>query len=204
MHRVQTMFASLLASENRRARMLVTVSVFDASERRLHQTFRLKAWTNRQGERIVTADLNDGVYGVYETTRVLHMNAASGETFAAKGAPSDRLLAYAAKAALTFARTGTVPQPGNGRVECVEASLCGRCGLELTDPVSIERGIGPECFGKETGTTTIRSRPKATRAEKAMQAQRSEAKPSAPEQCSQLTELPGSTWEDIFKAGAAA
>lgn len=33
-----------------------------------------------------------------------------------------------------------------------ESSECGRCGRELTDPVSIERGIGPECYGKLTGS----------------------------------------------------
>lgn len=33
-----------------------------------------------------------------------------------------------------------------------ETNECGRCGRELTDPVSVERGIGPECFGKETGS----------------------------------------------------
>lgn len=33
-----------------------------------------------------------------------------------------------------------------------ESSECGRCGKQLTDPVSIERGIGPECYGKITGS----------------------------------------------------
>lgn len=33
-----------------------------------------------------------------------------------------------------------------------EANECGKCGLELTDPVSIERGFGPDCFGKVTGS----------------------------------------------------
>lgn len=28
---------------------------------------------------------------------------------------------------------------------------CGRCGRALTDPVSIERGIGPECLSKMGG-----------------------------------------------------
>lgn len=36
--------------------------------------------------------------------------------------------------------------------EISEANLCGTCGKELTDPVSIERGIGPTCFGKSTGS----------------------------------------------------
>ena len=32
------------------------------------------------------------------------------------------------------------------------ASSCGRCGRQLTDPVSIDRGIGPECYGADTGS----------------------------------------------------
>lgn len=30
------------------------------------------------------------------------------------------------------------------------ADFCGRCGQELTDPVSIERGYGPDCYGLVT------------------------------------------------------
>jgi hypothetical protein len=33
-----------------------------------------------------------------------------------------------------------------------ESNECGRCGRELTDPVSIERGIGPTCLGADTGS----------------------------------------------------
>lgn len=36
--------------------------------------------------------------------------------------------------------------------EFYESNECGRCGRQLTDPVSIERGIGPECLGKLTGS----------------------------------------------------
>lgn len=35
---------------------------------------------------------------------------------------------------------------------CVVADRCGRCGRELTDPISIDRGIGPECYGRSTGS----------------------------------------------------
>lgn len=33
-----------------------------------------------------------------------------------------------------------------------EANYCGKCGRELTDPVSIERGLGPDCYGAVTGS----------------------------------------------------
>lgn len=39
-----------------------------------------------------------------------------------------------------------------GAYRVQEASRCGRCLRALTDPVSIEHGIGPECFGRTTGS----------------------------------------------------
>ena len=39
-----------------------------------------------------------------------------------------------------------------------EASRCGRCFRTLTDPVSIDRGIGPECYGRSTGSRHVGSR----------------------------------------------
>lgn len=41
----------------------------------------------------------------------------------------------------------------HAQAEVVEQSYCGVCGRELTDPVSIERGIGPECNKKPTGSS---------------------------------------------------
>lgn len=40
----------------------------------------------------------------------------------------------------------------NDTASCQEESECARCGRELTDPVSIARGIGPICLGAMTGS----------------------------------------------------
>lgn len=48
-----------------------------------------------------------------------------------------------------FAHAADQAEPGF-RVQ--EASRCGRCRRLLTDPVSIDRGIGPECWGRCTGS----------------------------------------------------
>jgi hypothetical protein len=49
------------------------------------------------------------------------------------------------------AATGTTA--GGERVQV--ADRCGRCHLPLTDPVSIDRGIGPDCFGRDTGSQHV-------------------------------------------------
>lgn len=50
---------------------------------------------------------------------------------------------------LRAARDG---QQDREKVSIQEASRCGRCARELTDPESIARGLGPECYGLETGS----------------------------------------------------
>jgi len=55
---------------------------------------------------------------------------------------------WAAKQLVRYARGEVLPA---GLVAYEECS-CGRCGRALTDPVSIERGIGPECYGLITGS----------------------------------------------------
>lgn len=54
----------------------------------------------------------------------------------------------AVHALFEYAATGDTA--GGERVQ--EASRCGRCRRTLTDPVSIDRGIGPECWGRCTGS----------------------------------------------------
>lgn len=36
--------------------------------------------------------------------------------------------------------------------ELTAASICGKCGRELTDPISIQRGLGPHCYGASTAS----------------------------------------------------
>lgn len=54
-------------------------------------------------------------------------------------------------AVFEYAATGKTA--GHERVQ--EATRCGRCFQQLTDPVSIDRGIGPECFGRDTGSQHV-------------------------------------------------
>lgn len=41
--------------------------------------------------------------------------------------------------------------------ELASADACGRCGKQLSDPVSLERGLGPECFGLATGSRAVKA-----------------------------------------------
>lgn len=61
---------------------------------------------------------------------------------------ADRARVYAARMLGRYAQGLELP---NG-LEVFEEDRCGRCGRTLTDPVSIERGIGPECYGAMTGS----------------------------------------------------
>lgn len=133
----------LLRSTNRKARMLLTVEI--TGTRHYQQTFRAKAWTTREGTRMLTLDLNDGDWaqGTY-ATKVLHVDATGGTLRPARGM-NDNLLLYAATAAVRWAWRGAAPQPSNGTVAVTASMHCGACGMELTHPVSKELGIGPEC-----------------------------------------------------------
>jgi Family of unknown function (DUF6011) len=144
--RAGRMLQGLLASTNRRAKVQLTVSV--TGQRAHHQDFRVKAWTGRDGTRMLTFDLCDGDYaaGTY-STKVLHVNAMTGQASPARGY-SDALVLYMARAALQYMAQGTTPQPANGTVQVQEHEQCGCCGLRLTHPASIELGIGPECASK--------------------------------------------------------
>lgn len=61
---------------------------------------------------------------------------------------ADAARAFCARQLLNFLAGSPMP----AGLEAHEESRCGRCGRQLTDPVSIERGIGPECYGRRTGS----------------------------------------------------
>lgn len=165
-HRAGRMLEGLLATENTKAKVLLTTDVLTADgESRYHQTFRLRRWVARDGGRMMSVQVEgsaDWERGI-PPTNVLTLDLDKGECTEARPrrGDHDRLLVYAAVAAVKYAWLGVLPTPANGSVTVLEASHCGRCGRTLTDPLSIDRGIGPECAGKATGTTTIRGRKRA-------------------------------------------
>lgn len=76
---------------------------------------------------------------------------------------ADPARVYCAEMMLRYVAGQSLPPS----LEVFEADRCGKCGRQLTDPVSIERGIGPECYGAMTGSQhETKARP-ATEAERA-------------------------------------
>ena len=63
---------------------------------------------------------------------------------------------YAINAILNAAQSGV---QDTEQFEITEEERCGKCGLPLTDPVSIARGIGPTCLGAETGSEHYKATP---------------------------------------------
>jgi hypothetical protein len=72
----------------------------------------------------------------------------TGKFFADRHADADRVEA----AVIAAHWLNKDPGLDEDRYDIQEESYCGKCGKTLTDPASIERGIGPECFGKATGS----------------------------------------------------
>lgn len=60
---------------------------------------------------------------------------------------------WAAQALIQWALTGS--ERFAEQAEVALAEECSVCGKTLTDPVSIERGVGPECLGKITGSQHV-------------------------------------------------
>ena len=75
---------------------------------------------------------------------------------------------YSIMAILNAAQSGV---QDTDQFEISESDHCGKCGKELTDPVSIARGIGPTCLGAETGSEHYKADP-ANKVEAAEKTQR--------------------------------
>lgn len=159
--RVGRMLDALCTSDNRRGTVLVTVTVESAEGgRRYHEAFAIRQWAGRDGSRNLSVSVHgsgDWQNGTKPIT-CLHLNLMTRELFEARDDRGQRpLIRYAAGVALRYAWTGDVPSPENGTVTAIEAARCGRCGAQLVDRESIERGLGPECYGIRTRSRTIRS-----------------------------------------------
>lgn len=72
----------------------------------------------------------------------------TGRFFPDSGADPERV--GAAILAARWLNEGAQSTYRVGQYGLSEESNCGVCGLPLTDPESIARGIGPKCFGAET------------------------------------------------------
>ena len=94
------------------------------------------------------------------------------------------------------------------KFELQESNQCGTCGKALTDPVSIERGIGPTCYGAETGshhsTKADREQVPPTPEPKPYHEQYAEAAEEAQRHSAALRDHKGRTVPPSFEALAAA
>lgn len=66
------------------------------------------------------------------------------------GREADGARVYAAEKVIAYALAGQELSS-----EVFLATECSYCGHQLKDPVSIERGVGPECYGKHTGSKAV-------------------------------------------------
>lgn len=74
----------------------------------------------------------------------------TGKFFEDKSADPERV--SAAVIAARWLNEGKQRSPRIGGYRLQEESYCGVCGRTLTDPESIDRGIGPECYQQQTGS----------------------------------------------------
>lgn len=165
-HEVQTatragrMLEGLIEHGSKNGKVVLTTDLIAADgESRLHQTFNVKAWDGNKG-RMLTVEVagsGDWELGI-KPIKLMHLDLSNLRVLEIKDERNqDKLLRYAAESAIAYAWLGedALPKATNGTVIVLEAIVCGICGRKLTDPVSIERGIGPDCLGKTTGTKTI-------------------------------------------------
>lgn len=141
----------------RAGRLVATVTSRSTGQ---HVTLRLRACVkNRHGKpRWPTVPFEDATHvfiSDYDGERVATFYPMTGKLWMEAG--TSRPVQWTVLALLKYL-AGAFPKL-EAQAELAEADLCGRCGRELTDPVSLERGLGPECYGART-----RSRAAATRA----------------------------------------
>lgn len=159
------MLAALIASENSKGKVEVTIRLTpnDPTKPALHRAFVIRKWFPKDSPEKArlfvslpdTADWN--AYPVVKPVTPITVDLQTGEIRTDEKDPRiTPQIKYAAGVALAYARTGEVGSPANGTVEAKESLLCGHCGLKLKDPVSIDRGIGPVCFGKDTKSTAMK------------------------------------------------
>jgi hypothetical protein len=155
--RVGRMLAAVLADDGEKAKLRLTVKVTPAGQAQgFHDDFEIVSWTNDEGAKMLT------VRTPYPSKTLVVMSVLDCAVFAAKkarAAAEDNKQAaiqlYMAFAALRYAWTGETPSASNGSVEARQHDHCALCGKKLKDPESLARGIGPDCYGKSTGSKTI-------------------------------------------------
>lgn len=83
----------------------------------------------------------------------------TGHLATTSNACADRTGIYGANLAGLALAQGGETVTASGRTYSVHVEeRCSCCARELTDPVSIERGIGPECYRKATGSKAAKVR----------------------------------------------
>lgn len=117
-----------------------------------HVTLTLKA-RGKDGERWVGKPLAEALVVFVEVPNQAGWNDKVGKVTWSRGFTADSRADYVrvALAEHLLAYVGGTPLPEG--IEIFEEDRCGRCGRALTDPVSVERGIGPECYGASTGSS---------------------------------------------------
>lgn len=118
----------------------------------------------REGERFIPRNQVRGRVGIGEATvlegrdpereypdnYVGRLYLDTGEWRA--GRDADRARTWAAEAVIGYALGGGVYE----RTEFFLQTQCSHCGRPLTDPESIQRLVGPECYGRATGSRHAR------------------------------------------------
>jgi hypothetical protein len=126
-----------------------------------HITIRFKAiLDNREGEgrNWLRVPLNEATHVFIEVPnasgdwpdKIGVFYPRTGKFFEDTNADPERI--EAATLAARWLNEGEERKPRVGNHRLQEESYCGVCGRLLTDPESIDRGIGPECFGRQTGS----------------------------------------------------